>query len=188
MIRKYGRPAGNRAAKNSIGGGFSSSTSLAPGTDSLDQRSPLRQALDAAIAEANGSKLSMKDLTVLAVQNDPFLIDSPAAHRDGEWLAIARFVPAVRRPKPSADRFQGLPDRRWLMTRPRSVEPTPAWARCKWLNKCRAGRAIHGRWQGLDMWCSGLWSALELPQFGRCYPSVGCSMLVPYTEDIEAAA
>jgi hypothetical protein len=31
--------------------------------------------------------LSMKDLTVLAVGNDPFRIDTPAGHRDGEWLA-----------------------------------------------------------------------------------------------------
>src|SRR5215207_1679295 len=53
-----------------------------------DNRSPLRQVLDAAIAEANGSKLSLKDLTVLAPQNDPFRIDRPAAHRDGEWLAV----------------------------------------------------------------------------------------------------
>lgn len=50
--------------------------------------SPLRKALDNAIAEANGQKLSMKDLTVLAVQNDPFRLDTPASHRDGEWLAI----------------------------------------------------------------------------------------------------
>jgi hypothetical protein len=57
----------------------------------MSDRSPLRQALDVAIEEAasnGGGKLSMKDLTVLAVQNDPFRIDTPAAHRDGEWLAI----------------------------------------------------------------------------------------------------
>jgi hypothetical protein len=50
--------------------------------------SPLRQTLDAGIAEANGSKLSMKDLTVLAPQNDPFRVDIPSGHRDGAWLAI----------------------------------------------------------------------------------------------------
>jgi hypothetical protein len=33
------------------------------------------------------SKLSMKDLTVLAPQNDPFRIDTPANHRDSKWLA-----------------------------------------------------------------------------------------------------
>ncbi|MBJ7610869.1 MAG: hypothetical protein JF924_00970 [Candidatus Dormibacteraeota bacterium] len=30
----------------------------------------------------------MKELTVLATQNDPFRIDTPARHRDGEWLAL----------------------------------------------------------------------------------------------------
>lgn len=30
----------------------------------------------------------MKDLTVLAPQNDPFRVDTPARHRDGEWFAI----------------------------------------------------------------------------------------------------
>jgi hypothetical protein len=46
--------------------------------------SPLRQALEAAAAE-NGC--SLKALTVLAAQNDPFRLDTPASHRDGEWLA-----------------------------------------------------------------------------------------------------
>jgi hypothetical protein len=51
--------------------------------------SPLRRALAAAQAEHG---LSMKDLTVLAPQNDPFRVDTPAGHRDGAWLAdmIAR--------------------------------------------------------------------------------------------------
>jgi hypothetical protein len=58
-------------------------------TDSIQDRAPLRQTLDDAIAEANGSKLSMKDLTVLSPQVDPFRIDTPANHRDGQWLAEA---------------------------------------------------------------------------------------------------
>lgn len=29
----------------------------------------------------------MKDLTVLANQNDPFRVDTPARHRDGAWPA-----------------------------------------------------------------------------------------------------
>jgi hypothetical protein len=41
--------------------------------------------LDAVIAERG---CSLKDLTVLATQNDPFRVDTPARHRDGEWLAI----------------------------------------------------------------------------------------------------
>jgi hypothetical protein len=44
----------------------------------------LRAVLEQAIAE-EGCKL--KDLTVLAAQNDPFRVDTPAGHRDGQWLA-----------------------------------------------------------------------------------------------------
>jgi hypothetical protein len=50
-------------------------------------RSPLRQALDDAIAEANGTKLSMKDLTVLSDAVDPFRLDTPANHELARWLA-----------------------------------------------------------------------------------------------------
>lgn len=46
---------------------------------------PLRTALDKVIAEQG---CSLKDLTVLATQNDPFRVDTQARHRDGEWLAI----------------------------------------------------------------------------------------------------
>jgi hypothetical protein len=48
--------------------------------------SPLRLALDVARAERG---LSMKDLTVLSAQRDPFRLDTPARHRDGQWLADA---------------------------------------------------------------------------------------------------
>jgi hypothetical protein len=46
--------------------------------------SPLRRLLEDTAAEHG---VPMKDLTVLAVQNDPFRVDTPAGHRDGEWLA-----------------------------------------------------------------------------------------------------
>ena len=58
---------------------------LLEGDDETPQRSLLRQKLDAVVEE---SGCSLKDLTVLATQNDPFRIDTPARHRDGEWLAI----------------------------------------------------------------------------------------------------
>ncbi|HEX2298147.1 MAG TPA: hypothetical protein VHH34_06470 [Pseudonocardiaceae bacterium] len=45
----------------------------------------LRRAISAAAAELG---VPMKDLTVLAPQSDPFRVDTPARHRDGEWLAI----------------------------------------------------------------------------------------------------
>lgn len=45
----------------------------------------LRALLEAA---CESEECSLRDLTVLAVQNDPFRVDTPANHRDGEWLAI----------------------------------------------------------------------------------------------------
>jgi hypothetical protein len=46
--------------------------------------SPLRAALDDVIAEQGGS---LKGLTVLSPQRDPFRLDTDANHRLGEWLA-----------------------------------------------------------------------------------------------------
>lgn len=45
----------------------------------------LRQALAGA---AGGAGCPLKDLTVLAAKNDPFRVDTPAGHRDAEWLAV----------------------------------------------------------------------------------------------------
>lgn len=47
--------------------------------------SGLRATLEAAVTEGG---YSLGDLTVLAPQNDPFRVDTPSGHRDGEWLAI----------------------------------------------------------------------------------------------------
>ncbi len=44
----------------------------------------LRRALEDATA---GGGYTMNDLTVLDKANDPFRVDTPARHRDGEWLA-----------------------------------------------------------------------------------------------------
>jgi hypothetical protein len=44
----------------------------------------LRQALENAAAETG---CSLASLTVLDKSNDPFRVDTPARHRDGEWLA-----------------------------------------------------------------------------------------------------
>jgi hypothetical protein len=44
----------------------------------------LRSALETAMAEHG---CTMSDLTVLDKANDPFRVDTPARHRDGEWLA-----------------------------------------------------------------------------------------------------
>jgi hypothetical protein len=44
----------------------------------------LREELEDACFQTG---LPMKELTVLAVQRDPFRVDTPAGHRDGRWLA-----------------------------------------------------------------------------------------------------
>jgi hypothetical protein len=49
-------------------------------------------------AAAQTENWSLKDLTVLAPQNDPFRFDTPSGHRDGVWFAeqLSRFVAARR--------------------------------------------------------------------------------------------
>jgi hypothetical protein len=44
----------------------------------------LRRVLEQARIETRRSR---KELTVLAAQNDPYRLDTPAGHRDGAWLA-----------------------------------------------------------------------------------------------------
>ncbi|HEY3034859.1 MAG TPA: hypothetical protein VGJ54_09390, partial [Streptosporangiaceae bacterium] len=78
---KERRPLGRKAPdQDARGHGISATISQAG-----NSASPLRAALDKVIAEQG---CSLKDLTVLAPQNDPFRVDTPARHRDGEWLAI----------------------------------------------------------------------------------------------------
>ena len=60
---------------------------------SRNGREPSR--LRAALEGAGGS---LKSLTVLAPQNDPFRVDTPAGHRDAQWLA---------------DILAALPKRQW---------------------------------------------------------------------------
>jgi hypothetical protein len=50
-----------------------------------DRRGLLRMMLEEACASGS---YSLSELTVLAAQNDPFRVDTPARHRDGEWLAM----------------------------------------------------------------------------------------------------
>jgi hypothetical protein len=58
---------------------------------------PLRQILDSAINEAalNDISATLADFTVLSPQNDPYRLDLPDNHRNGEWFAeiVARLVP-----------------------------------------------------------------------------------------------
>src|SRR5262249_25212809 len=52
---------------------------------------PLRQLLESA---ASGAGCSLRALTVLSNQRDPYRLDTPAGHRDGEWFAqqVERFL------------------------------------------------------------------------------------------------
>jgi len=59
---------------------------------------PLRQVLERAQAEAAEHDCqvpSLAELTVLAVCNDPYRLDTPVGHRNGQWFgeAVERFVP-----------------------------------------------------------------------------------------------
>jgi hypothetical protein len=49
---------------------------------------PVPAPLSSVLNEALASGRNLKDVTVLAAQNDPFRQDTPASRRDGEWLAM----------------------------------------------------------------------------------------------------
>jgi hypothetical protein len=85
----------------------------------------MRTRVEAEMAEHG---CTMKDLTVLAPQNDPFRVDTPARHRDGEWLAITAqelglgdrrihlrglHYMLIGRPKPNGTRYTNT-DADWL--------------------------------------------------------------------------
>jgi hypothetical protein len=84
MPPKEHRPAGNGAASpNNI----HSDQADSPETSTrilLAEASTDHNGLRATL-ESTG--VPMQDVTVLAVQNDPFRVDTPARHRDGAWLA-----------------------------------------------------------------------------------------------------
>jgi hypothetical protein len=87
------RPAGNRAAESSsrrdearVTETYDLRRCSTPGIVELREIPSLRELLEQQ-ADAHG--LSLQDLTVLAVQNDPFRYDTPAGHRDGSWIAEA---------------------------------------------------------------------------------------------------
>jgi hypothetical protein len=83
------RPGGEAAFSGGVetadGSGFDAVTVPQSTDDRVEWRSTLRLALTETAAKHG---CSWKDLTVLAVQNDPFRIDTPAGHRDGAWLAM----------------------------------------------------------------------------------------------------
>jgi hypothetical protein len=61
-----------------------STSRLPAGASTLyNESSGLREVLEAACADVG---CRMSDLTVLSVQRDPFRADTPAGHRDGQWV------------------------------------------------------------------------------------------------------
>jgi hypothetical protein len=60
------------------------SMARAPGLQAVRDAGPLRALLEQTAREHD---IQLKDLTVLEKHRDPFRLDTPAGHRDGEWLA-----------------------------------------------------------------------------------------------------
>ena len=61
--------------------------------NALNGNGPLRMVLEVAQRDYPGESLS--DLTVLAIANDPYRLDTATGHRNGQWFAetVSRFVP-----------------------------------------------------------------------------------------------
>jgi hypothetical protein len=156
--------------------------------------SALRLALETAAAAA---RLPLKDLTVLARQNDPFLCDTPAGHRDGQWFAnqIARLVPrgvvhlrglhyrlvASTALKPDGESYTNTDENwQWLQTHPAKAG--------RWLGYVPFGRIVDERnappevttfdEYGLPYsWISGGYCGIELPSKDLVLPYAYCSPL-----------
>jgi hypothetical protein len=93
----------------------------------VSEAGPLRRLLEETAATEG---LPMKALTVLATQNDPFRVDTPAGHRDGAWLAMTArelglggrkihlrglHYMVLGRPKPNGEAYANTEeDWRWL--------------------------------------------------------------------------
>lgn len=103
--------------------------------------SPLRAALDEAMAGQG----SMKSLTVLAPQNDPFRVDTPAGHRDGAWLGEI----VAGRTSTAVVHLRGLHYMVLGWTKPNGQPYTNTDADWTWLQNSAAKAA---RWLGYVAW------------------------------------
>jgi hypothetical protein len=110
----------------------------------------LRAALEAAM---DGRGYTMNDLTVLDKANDPFRADTPAGHRDGEWLATlvseldlgdrtihlrGLHYAAIGRPKPNGDLYTNT-EKDWLWL------SEGAGKAARWLGKIPFGQIADNR-------------------------------------------
>jgi hypothetical protein len=143
---------------------------------------PLRRLLEETAATEG---LPMKALTVLAAQNDPFRVDTPAGHRDGAWLAMTA-------------RELGLGDRRihlrglhyMVLGRPKPdgaayANTDPDWL---WLS---AGAGKAARWLGylpfdqiVDQRNAAPTVRLWRPSEPYPFVSVGVDVEIPDVEDL----
>ena len=156
--------------------------------------SSLRLALEGAAAAA---RLPLKDLTVLARQNNPFLQDTPVGRRDGQWFAdqIARLVPrgvvhlrglhyrlvASTALKPDGEQYTNTDENwQWLQTHPAKAG--------RWLGYVPFGRIVDERNAPPEVttfdeygkpyrWISGGCCGIELPSEVLVLPHAYCSPL-----------
>ena len=87
--KKMGRPivGGGPGSENSPGGRPEPTPRQRRGvSDYSNGYGVLRSVLERARREAG---CSLSDLTALSAQVDPYRLDTPAGHRDGQWLARA---------------------------------------------------------------------------------------------------
>ena len=185
MTRQQSRPVVSGPAAEKTSGDGISAVSLPQGAD----RSPLRQALDDAIAEADGSKLSLKDLTVLAPQNDPFRLDTRANHRDSKWLADTLAALAIG----GKIHLRGLHYAISMAATPiakpdgtRYVNDDPTW---EWMSAVAMKAA---RWLGYIPWDSVFDKRNAEPTIHEApksdpwpYLSIGLSIEVPSVDQLE---
>jgi hypothetical protein len=66
--------------------------------------------------------------------------------------------------------------------RRRSMEETPDWVTCRWLNKCAGAELTRAQWLELGMWAAPMYRAFRLPKFGRRYPCDGCLIVTSRRE------
>jgi hypothetical protein len=148
--------------------------------------SPLRRLLEETAA---AEQVPMKDLTVLAPQNDPFRVDTPAGHRDGAWLAMTARELGLGNRK---IHLRGLHYMVLGRPKPDGAVYTNTEADWLWLSAV-AGKAA--RWLGylpFDQIVDQRNAAPDVRIFRepqpRGYLSVGLDIYVPALEEITPAA
>jgi hypothetical protein len=152
----------------------------------LNEIGPLRQLLEDTAADEG---VPMKALTVLATQNDPFRVDTPAGHRDGAWLAMTArelglgsrkihlrglHYMVLGRPKPNGDAYANTEaDWLWLSA--------VAGKAARWLGYLPFDQIVDQRNSAPDV---RIWQ----PATPRGYLTVGLDIWVPDVDDITPTA